>query len=68
MTDTIEIDPAVADVARRWFHFEPTGLFLAGDARYEIKKLSTPYTTASPAEPNRRICSAGKCWASCGRC
>jgi len=43
MTDTIEIDPAVADAARRWFHFEPTGLFLVGDARYEIKKLSTRY-------------------------
>jgi len=42
-TDTIEIDPAVADAARRWFHFEPTGLFLVGDARYEIKKLSTRY-------------------------
>jgi len=43
MTDTIEIDPAVADAARRWFHFEPTGLFLVGDARYEIKNLSTRY-------------------------
>jgi spermidine synthase len=43
MTDTIEIDPAVAEAARRWFHFEPTGLFLVGDARYEIKKLSTRY-------------------------
>jgi spermidine synthase len=43
MTDTIEIDPAVADAARRWFHFEPTGLSLVGDARYEIRKLSTRY-------------------------
>jgi spermidine synthase len=43
MTDTIEIDPAVADAARRFFHFEPTGLFLVGDARYEIKNLSTRY-------------------------
>jgi spermidine synthase len=42
-TDTIEIDPAVAEAARRWFHFEPTGQFLVGDARYEIKKLSTHY-------------------------
>ncbi|MDO8358085.1 MAG: fused MFS/spermidine synthase [Nitrospirota bacterium] len=42
-TDTIEIDPAVADAARKWFHFEPTGLFLVGDARYEIKTLSTRY-------------------------
>lgn len=43
VTDTIEIDPAVAEAARQWFHFEPTGLFLVGDARYEIKKLSTHY-------------------------
>jgi spermidine synthase len=43
MTDTIEIDPAVAEAARRWFHFEPTGLFLVGDARYEIRNLSTRY-------------------------
>jgi predicted membrane-bound spermidine synthase len=43
MTDTIEIDPAVAEAARRWFHFEPTGLFLVGDARYEIKNLSARY-------------------------
>ena len=35
VTDTIEIDPAVADAAQRFFHFEPTGLFLVGDARYE---------------------------------
>jgi spermidine synthase len=42
-TDTIEIDPAVAEAARRFFHFEPTGLFLVGDARYEIKQLTTPY-------------------------
>ncbi len=43
MTDTIEIDPAVAGAARRHFHFEPTGLFLVGDARYEIKQLTTRY-------------------------
>lgn len=43
MTDTIEIDPAVAEAARQWFHFEPTGLFLVGDARYEIKNLFTRY-------------------------
>lgn len=42
-TDTIEIDPAVADVAQRFFHFEPTGLFLVGDARYEIRNLITRY-------------------------
>lgn len=42
-TDTIEIDPAVAEAARRFFHFEPTGLFLVGDARYEIRNLPTRY-------------------------
>lgn len=42
-TDTIEIDPAVAEGARRWFHFEPTGLFLVGDARHEIKQLHGRY-------------------------
>jgi spermidine synthase len=42
-TDTIEIDPAVADAAKRFFHFEPTGLFLVGDARYEIKRLTHRY-------------------------
>lgn len=43
MTDTIEIDPAVAEAARQFFHFEPTGLFLVGDARYEIKRLTQRY-------------------------
>lgn len=43
VTDTIEIDPAVAEAARRWFHFEPTGLFLVGDARYEITRLTVRY-------------------------
>ena len=43
MTDTIEIDPAVADAARLFFHFQPTGQFLVGDARYEIKRLDTRY-------------------------
>jgi len=43
MTDTIEIDPAVAEAARQFFHFEPTGLFLVGDAQYEIKRLDARY-------------------------
>jgi len=43
MTDTIEIDPAVAEAAQRFFHFEPTGRFLVGDARYEIKRLAKRY-------------------------
>ena len=42
-TDTIEIDPAVADAAQRFFNFEPTGRFLVGDARYEIKQLNRRY-------------------------
>jgi spermidine synthase len=42
-TDTIEIDPAVADAARQFFHFEPTGRFVVGDARYEIKHLDRRY-------------------------
>jgi spermidine synthase len=43
VTDTIEIDPAVADAAQTLFHFEPTGRFLVGDARYEIKHLTRRY-------------------------
>jgi spermidine synthase len=42
-TDTIEIDPAVAEAAQRFFHFKATGLFLIGDARYEIRNLTTRY-------------------------
>jgi spermidine synthase len=42
-TDTIEIDPAVADAAQTFFHFEPTGRFLVGDARYEIRNLNGHY-------------------------
>jgi spermidine synthase len=43
VTDTIEIDPVVADAAQRFFQFRPTGRFLVGDARYVIKNLSTRY-------------------------
>lgn len=43
VTDTIEIDPAVADAAQKFFHFEPTGRFLVGDARYEIRRLESRY-------------------------
>jgi len=42
-TDTIEIDPAVADAARNYFNFRPTGEFVVGDARYEVKRLGKPY-------------------------
>jgi spermidine synthase len=43
VTDTIEIDPAVADAAQRFFDFTPTGRFLVGDARYEIRRLDRRY-------------------------
>lgn len=43
VTDTIEIDPAVADAALKFFSFQPTGRFLVGDARYEIKNLDQRY-------------------------
>ena len=42
-TDTIEIDPVVADMAVKYFNFTPTGDFIVGDARYEIKKLNKHY-------------------------
>ncbi|MDN5941671.1 MAG: fused MFS/spermidine synthase [Nitrospira sp.] len=42
-TDTIEIDPAVADAAQRFFNFKPTGRFLVGDARYEVRRLTHHY-------------------------
>jgi spermidine synthase len=42
-TDTIEIDPVVADMAIKYFNFTPTGDFIVGDARYEIKKLNKHY-------------------------
>lgn len=42
-TDTLEIDPAVAKAAHKFFGFEPTGKTIIGDARYEIRKLAGPY-------------------------
>ncbi|MEQ1620769.1 MAG: spermidine synthase [Methyloglobulus sp.] len=42
-TDTIEIDPAVADASLKYFQFKPTGEFIVGDARYEIQKLNKRY-------------------------
>jgi len=36
-TDTIEIDPAVAEASLKYFNFKPTGDFIVGDARYEIQ-------------------------------
>ena len=42
-TDAVEIDPAVADAAERFFSFRPTGRVVLGDARYQVKKLGTQY-------------------------
>ncbi len=42
-TDTIEIDPAVAEASLKYFQFKPTGDFIVGDARYEIHKLKKHY-------------------------
>lgn len=42
-TDTLEIDPAVAEAASKFFGFVPTGKTIIGDARYEIRKLKGPY-------------------------
>ena len=42
-TDTIEIDPAVAQAAVDYFGFRPTGRFVVGDARYEVRKLPARY-------------------------
>lgn len=42
-TDTVEIDPAVAEAAERFFSFRPTGRVVLGDARYQVKKLGKRY-------------------------
>lgn len=42
-TDTLEINPAVAEVATRYFGFMPTGKRIVGDARYEIRRLKGSY-------------------------
>jgi spermidine synthase len=43
VVDTLEIDPAVADAASKYFGFTPTGQGVVGDARYEIRRLKGPY-------------------------
>lgn len=43
VTDTIEINPAVAEAAKRYFNFTPTGRNIIGDARYQIRRLKGPY-------------------------
>ena len=42
-TDTLEIDPAVAEAAVDFFNYQPTGQTIVGDARYEIRHLTGPY-------------------------
>ncbi len=43
VTDTLEIDPAVAEAARDYFGYQPTGKAIVGDGRYEIRRLQGPY-------------------------
>lgn len=43
ITDTLEIDPAVAKAATDYFGYQPTGQAIVGDARYEIRHLQGPY-------------------------
>lgn len=43
VTDTLEIDPAVAQAATDYFGFKPNGLAIVGDARYEIRHLTGQY-------------------------
>lgn len=43
ITDTLEIDPAVAQAATEYFGFKPNGAAIVGDARYEIRHLTGPY-------------------------
>ncbi|MCE7914669.1 MAG: SAM-dependent methyltransferase [Nitrosomonas sp. PRO4] len=43
VTDTLEIDPAVAEAATQFFGFKPNGKTIIGDARYEIRQLKGPY-------------------------
>lgn len=43
VTDTIEIDPIVAEASLNYFRFKPTGQFIVGDARYEVKNLNKTY-------------------------
>lgn len=42
-TDTLEIDPAVAEAAVDFFNYKSTGRVIVGDARYEIRHLTGPY-------------------------
>lgn len=43
VTDTLEIDPAVAEAASNYFGFKANGKAIVGDARYEIRHLTGSY-------------------------
>lgn len=43
VTDTLEIDPAIAEAASQFFGFQPTGRRIIGDARYEVRQLKGSY-------------------------
>lgn len=43
VTDTIEIDPAIAEAAEDFFNFAPSGETIISGARYEIRQLQGPY-------------------------
>ncbi len=42
-TDSMEIDPVVADIATTYFNFTPTGDVIVGDARYQINHIEKTY-------------------------
>ena len=42
-TDALELDPEVAKAAQQYFLYEPSGVLLVGDARYEIRRLDQQY-------------------------
>ena len=42
-TDAVEIDPVVAQAARDYFLYQPSGTLLVGDGRYEIRQLDKRY-------------------------
>lgn len=43
ITDSIEIDPIVAQVAKKYFDFKPKGELMVGDARYQVRQLKKKY-------------------------
>ena len=43
VTDSIEIDPAVAFAAEAYFDLPPSGRVMVGDARYQVQRLDERY-------------------------